>query len=70
MFLWDMTVHALRISTISFLLTFIFKLAAVLILPILFGLDGIWWADVTVGIFAFVITIFFLFSKGKNYHYL
>lgn len=50
MFLWDMTVHALRISTISFLRTFIFKLAAVLILPILFGLDGIWWADVTAGI--------------------
>lgn len=95
--LFEMTVHALRISTVSFLIvgfnifassfftalnnggvsaaisflrTFIFKFAAVLILPVLLGLDGIWWADVTAEIFAFVISVIFLFSKRKKYHYM
>ncbi len=91
--LFDMTVRALRISTVSFIIvgfnifassfftalndggvsaaisflrTFIFKMAAILILPILFQLDGIWFADVTAEIFAFVISIVFLFAKRKN----
>lgn len=95
--LFEMTVHALRISTVSFLIvgfnifassfftalnnggvsaaisflrTFIFKFAAVLLLPVLLGLDGIWWADVTAEIFAFVISVIFLFSKRKKYHYM
>lgn len=94
--LFDMTVHALRISTISFLIvgfnifassfftalnnggvsaaisflrTFIFKLAAILLLPFFFGLDGIWWADVTAEVFAFAISLFFLLARGKKYHY-
>ena len=97
MTLFKMTVHALRISTISFLIvgfnifassfftalnnggvsaaisflrTFIFKLAAVLFLPVLLGLDGIWWADVTAEIFAFVISLFFLIRERKKYHYM
>lgn len=95
--LFHMTLHALRVSTISFLIvgfnifassfftalnnggisaaisflrTFIFKLAAVIILPILLGLDGIWWAEVTAEIFAFVLSFLFLFLNRKKYHYL
>lgn len=56
-------------AAISFLRTFIFKLSAVLILPLLLNLDGIWWADVTAEIFAFVISILFLVAKRKKYHY-
>lgn len=56
-------------AAISFLRTFIFKLSAVLILPLLLNLDGIWWADVTAEIFAFVISGLFLAAKRKKYHY-
>ncbi|MCM1046261.1 MAG: MATE family efflux transporter [Candidatus Gastranaerophilales bacterium] len=95
--LFDMTVRALQISTISFIIvgfnifassfftalndggvsaaisflrTFIFKMAAILILPILFKIDGIWLADVTAEIFAFVISMIFLFAKRKKYQYM
>ena len=56
-------------AAISFLRTFIFKLSAVLILPMLLKLDGIWLADVTAEIFAFVISLIFLLTKRKKYHY-
>lgn len=94
--LLNMTVHALRISSlaflitgfnifassfftalnnggvsaaISFLRTFIFKFATVLILPLIVGLDGIWWADVSAEIFAFLLSIIFLVTQRKKYHY-
>lgn len=56
-------------AAISFLRTFLFKLSAVLILPLLLGLDGIWLADVTAEIFAFVISLLFLIAKRKKYQY-
>lgn len=95
--LFDMTVRAMRIATISFIIvgfnifassfftalndggvsaaisflrTFIFKMTAILILPILFKLDGIWFADVTAEVFAFIISLVFLFAKRKKYRYM
>lgn len=95
--LYNMTIYALRISSISFIIvginifassfftalnnggvsaaisflrTFIFKLAAVLLLPALLGLNGIWWADVTAEAFAFIISFIFLINKRKQYQYL
>lgn len=56
-------------AAISFLRTFFFKLSAVLILPLLLDLDGIWWADVTAEIFAFLISVLFLTVKRKKYQY-
>lgn len=56
-------------AAISFLRTFIFKLSAVLLLPLLLGLDGIWWADVAAELFAFMISVLFLAAKQKKYHY-
>lgn len=56
-------------AAISFLRTFIFKLSAVLLLPLLLDLDGIWLADVTAEVFAFVISALFLTAKRKKYHY-
>lgn len=56
-------------AIISFLRTFIFKLSAVLLLPLLFLLDGIWWADVTAEIVAFFLSLTFLIVKRKKYDY-
>lgn len=57
-------------AVISFLRTFIFKLSAVLLLPLLWGLDGIWWAEVTAEVCAFVLSVAFLFAKKNRYHYM
>lgn len=57
-------------AAISFLRTFVFKMAAILILPVIFKLDGIWFADVTAEAFAFIISLVFLFAKKKKYHYM
>lgn len=56
-------------AAISFLRTFIFKFSTVLILPLIVGLDGIWWADVSAEIFAFLLSIIFLVTQRKKYHY-
>ena len=95
--LFDLTVHAFRLfswsfllagfnifasgfftalnngavsAAISFLRTLVFQTASVLILPLLLGVDGIWWAITVAEIFAFLISLLFLFLKRNKYHYL
>lgn len=57
-------------ASISFLRTLVFQIAAVLILPIFFGIDGIWSSIVVAEIMSVVITLFFIIKLRKNYHYL
>lgn len=57
-------------ASISFLRTLVFQMLSVLILPMLFGLDGIWWAITVAEVFAFFIALSFLFAKRKKYHYM
>lgn len=56
-------------ALISFLRTLVFQIAAVLILPTLFGIDGIWYSIVVAEVMAVVITILFLILKRKKYQY-
>lgn len=56
-------------AAIAFLRTLVFQAAAVLIIPILFELDGIWWAMTTAEVFAFVISGIFLLANRKRYGY-
>ena len=56
-------------AAISFLRTLVFQVAAVLILPILFKLDGIWFAITAAEVFALVISMIFLVKKRAEYHY-
>ena len=57
-------------AIISFLRTFVFKLSAVLLLPMIWELDGIWWAGVAAEICAFGVGLSFLLGKRKKYHYM
>lgn len=57
-------------AAIAFLRTLLFQTLAVLILPIVFGLDGIWWAITVAEAFALVVSAIFLLTKRKKYHYL
>lgn len=56
-------------AAISFLRTLVFQIAAVLILPIFFGLDGIWYSLFVAEIFAMLVTLAFYLLKRKEYHY-
>lgn len=56
-------------ALISFLRTLVFQIAAVLILPILFGIDGIWVSIVIAELMAAVVTGLFLIGKRSKYHY-
>ena len=57
-------------AAISFLRTLVFQTASVLILPLLLGVDGIWWAITVAEMFAFLISLMFLYLKRNKYHYL
>ena len=57
-------------AAISFLRTLVFQTAAVLILPIIFGLEGIWWAVTAAEVFAVAVSAVFLAANDKRYHYL
>lgn len=56
-------------AAISFLRTFVFKFSAVLLMPMLFDLDGIWWATVVAEVLAFIISAVFILCKRKKYQY-
>lgn len=56
-------------ALISFLRTLLFQIAAVLILPLIWGIDGIWISIVVAEIMAVVITVVFVIAKKKKYNY-
>ena len=56
-------------ALISFLRTFVFELGAVLLLPALFGVDGIWYALIFAEFMATFTSIIFMIALRKKYHY-
>lgn len=56
-------------AVISFFRTLVFQVAAVLILPLLFDLDGIWMSIVVAEVFAVILGVIFLVALRKKYRY-
>lgn len=56
-------------ALISFLRTLVFQIAAVLIFPIFWGIDGIWFSIVAAEVMAVMVSTAFLVGKQKRYHY-
>ncbi len=56
-------------ALISFLRTFVFELGAVLLLPLLFGVDGIWYAIVFAELMAAVVGSIFMVALQRKYQY-
>lgn len=56
-------------ALIAFLRTLVFQIAAVITLPLLWGLDGIWWSIVAAEIMSVVVTSAFLLFNRKKYGY-
>lgn len=56
-------------ALLSFLRTLVFQVAAVLLLPLIWKLDGIWLSIVVAEALAVIVTILFLLGKRKRYGY-
>lgn len=57
-------------AAISFVRTLLFQIAAVLIFPLIFGVDGIWWSIPAAEVMAFLVTLLFLVGNRKKYGYM
>jgi len=57
-------------AIISFMRTLVFQVASVLILPMIFKLDGIWISLIVAELMAVVVSLIFLFVKKKKYGYM
>lgn len=57
-------------ALISFLRTLVFQTAAVLILPVFFDVDGVWFSVAAAEFTAAAVTMAFIFGKKKKYGYL
>lgn len=56
-------------ALISFLRAFVFQISAVLILPIIWKVNGIWISIVVAEFMAVIVSVLFLISNKKKYHY-
>ncbi|MBQ9730418.1 MAG: mate efflux family protein, partial [Clostridia bacterium] len=56
-------------AIISFLRTLLFQVAAILLLPLWLGVDGVWWSIVAADLMAATVTACFLLANRKKYGY-
>ena len=56
-------------AIISFLRTIVFQVAAVILLPLIWGIDGVWVSIVVAEVMAVVFSALFMVLKRKKYHY-
>lgn len=56
-------------ALISFMRTFIFEIGSILLLPLIWGVDGIWAAIVVAELAALTVTVIFFVIKRKKYNY-
>lgn len=56
-------------ALISFLRTMVFQITAVLIFPIIWGIDGIWISIIAAEFMAALITLLFFMAKQRKYMY-
>ncbi len=57
-------------AIISFLRTLVLQISAVLILPLILGIDGIWISVVAAEFMSMLITVTFIFKMKNKYHYM
>ena len=47
-----------------------FQVAAVLLLPLVFGIDGIWYSIIVAELMAMALSAAFVVAKRNKYHYM
>lgn len=56
-------------AVISFMRSLVIQVAALFLLPVVWGIDGIWSSIVFAELIALIMVIFFWIAKRKQYHY-
>ncbi len=56
-------------AVISFLRALVFPVIIILVLPVFFGLDGVWYSLLTGEFLGLIVSVFFLLAKRKEYRY-
>ncbi len=56
-------------ALISFLRTLLFQISMVMILPMIFKLEGVWWSVVAAEAFSVCVTLFFIIKMRPKYKY-
>lgn len=56
-------------ALLSFMRTLVFQIASILVLPLIFGMDGIWLSFIASDFLAVMTGIIFVIIKKKKYHY-
>ncbi len=57
-------------ALISFMRTLVFQMGLILILPVFFELEGIWYSMLVAELLALIVTVIFLFANRKKYRYM
>ncbi len=55
---------------ISFVRTMVFQVGTVLVMPMIWGIYGIWYAPVVAEVLATIVAMAFCFAKAKKYQYM
>ena len=56
-------------AVIAFARTLLFQIGAVLLFPLIWGLDGIWWSVVAADLVATLVSVIFMIAKRKRFGY-
>lgn len=56
-------------AAISFLRTLGFQIGSVMVLPMIFGVNGIWLSMLSADVLSTIVTVIFFFTKRKKYNY-
>ncbi len=56
-------------AAISFMRSMVFQVITILLMPMLWGLDGIWFAVIVVEVLSLLVTTYFLYTQRDRYHY-
>ena len=56
-------------ALISFLRTLLFQVSMVLVMPMIWHLDGVWWSVVAAEVFSVLVTLFFIIKMRPKYKY-
>lgn len=57
-------------AIIAFLRTMVFQIAAVMLLPLRFGIDGVWFSIIVAEFMAMALSAAFIVGKKNKYHYM
>lgn len=56
-------------AVISFLRTLVFQISAVMLLPLILGIDGVWYSIVAAEMMAAAVSLLFMAKMKSHYHY-